>query len=147
MFILSYWTVQKLKYGIVVFFESVEPIKQLTNWLAKKKARMNPWLIVRKRADPMQLIILHLVCSLYLRGWSQEKKSVKGADHNRWVTWRAKMYLFFLIYNGVKRKVCKPQILAYNPARKLLFQVNYLMPIQNSTALNEQSHPRYCALG
>ena len=51
------------------------------------------------------------------------------------------MYLFFLIYNGVKRKVCKPQILAYNPARKLLFQVNYLMPIQNSTALNEQSHP------
>ena len=57
------------------------------------------------------------------------------------------MYLFFLIYNGMKRKVCKPQILAYNPARKLLFQVNYLMPIQNSTALNEQSHPRYCALG
>ena len=37
MFILSYWTVQKLKYGIVVFFESVEPIKQLTNWLAKKR--------------------------------------------------------------------------------------------------------------
>ena len=43
---------------------------------------------------------------------------------------------------GVKRKVPKPQIVVYNRARKLL-ATSYLMPIQNSTAVNEQSHPGF----